>query len=243
MADHFDRLVGRGAPAPADGGALRVRPRLPGPFERMGAPAGGAGVLELETEQPASAPTAQMTQAPAARPAPAPPHTYAEPWPARQPVADPLPRALREQVGPEHGTLMAPASRGVVPPPVGPAGRTPNDPDTAQHRATSTEHRITEPTEQHRTPGGRADPAPRSAAAVPAQTTRPAAPARDRGREGNRAAVQQRPPERVVHVSIGRLEVRAAAGRTERPERSARSGRTTPALSLEKYLSREEAKR
>lgn len=36
MPDYFDRLLARYTPVPAAGaGAARVRPRLPGPFERV----------------------------------------------------------------------------------------------------------------------------------------------------------------------------------------------------------------
>ncbi|MBD0672453.1 hypothetical protein BU198_17505, partial [Streptomyces sp. CBMA156] len=36
MPDHFDRLVAKGDPGRAPAGAeVRVRPRLPGPFERI----------------------------------------------------------------------------------------------------------------------------------------------------------------------------------------------------------------
>ncbi|WP_344630125.1 hypothetical protein, partial [Streptomyces glaucosporus] len=58
MPDHFDRLLTRYAPAaaaaggPADGGngRVRARPRLPGPFERVGAP--GDGPLRQEETDP-----------------------------------------------------------------------------------------------------------------------------------------------------------------------------------------------
>ncbi|MFI9381963.1 hypothetical protein [Kutzneria sp. NPDC052558] len=43
-------------------------------------------------------------------------------------------------------------------------------------------------------------------------------------------------PERVVHVSIGRVEVRAAAPAARQPRSS---GRVAPAVPLEKYLAGE----
>ncbi|MGW3405796.1 hypothetical protein ACWDPI_30365, partial [Streptomyces zhihengii] len=42
MSDHFDRLLARHTPAgPGAGPPARVRPRLPGPFERVDAPRHG----------------------------------------------------------------------------------------------------------------------------------------------------------------------------------------------------------
>jgi hypothetical protein len=90
----------------------------------------------------------------------------------------------------------------------------------------------------------------RPVAAVPAQTVRPAArpAAPAAGRRSARDDARQRPQERTVHISIGRLEVRAAGRRNDtaagRPrERAEQSARQSPVLSLEKYLSRGEAQR
>ncbi|QSY50672.1 hypothetical protein [Streptomyces griseocarneus] len=60
---------------------------------------------------------------------------------------------------------------------------------------------------------------------------------------GNRRERRRQPPERVVHVSIGRLEV--TAGRRPGPAQPAGrpgtgdGGRTKPAMTLDRYLARE----
>jgi len=78
---------------------------------------------------------------------------------------------------------------------------------------------------------------------APARTPARAAGTAEPGRRDR----QSRPPERVVHVSIGRLEVKAAGrqggDRDRRDERADRPSRPAPALSLRTYLSREEAER
>ncbi|NUK19209.1 hypothetical protein HRW21_28870, partial [Streptomyces lunaelactis] len=58
MPDYFDRLLARYTPVPAaGGGAARVRPRLPGPFERVEA-------LRSAPQEP-DAPAALIPSAPA----------------------------------------------------------------------------------------------------------------------------------------------------------------------------------
>ena len=230
MADHFDRLAGRTAP---DGGtAPRVQPRLPGPFERI-------DTLGADPEPPPSAP-ARPAERPVPLPAPLPAaypaHRKAEPAPPR-PV--PLPLALRETPAPEHGALLAPA---VPPPPPQPvAGREPSEPVTV--RAVGPQ--------PHTEPGPHlpAPPAVRPAAARPAAPA-VAAPAHRPGTAGRTAPAdpagrerQPRPPERVVHVSIGRLEVTAAGRRPDAGRRAERAGRADPGLSLRTYLSGQEARR
>ncbi|MFE2177414.1 hypothetical protein ACFXAM_30560, partial [Kitasatospora sp. NPDC059462] len=71
MPDHFDRLLAKSDP---DRAGVRVRPRLPGPFER------------IEPLGPTPPPVDKEPGAPERRPAPAPlPRPSAEPRPPAPP--------------------------------------------------------------------------------------------------------------------------------------------------------------
>lgn len=237
MPDYFDRLLARYTPVPATGGAggaARVRPRLPGPFERVealrsgppepDAPAallpsapgpafGPAELIRHEREVRTEAHTVVRTEA-------ARPGEPERPAVAATPSTGPLLRpAANAAPGPRPGADSPRTTRRSAPPAVSDAT------GDAQHPVP-----------------------PRAAAPAPPA----AAPARPRGADtatargaalngvGRRAP---RPAERVVHVQIGRLEVSAApppgAGRaaTGRPDHT---GRRAPALTLDDYLSRGE---
>ncbi|MGW0209346.1 hypothetical protein ACWDZ8_27310 [Streptomyces sp. NPDC003233] len=256
MSDHFDRLVGRAAPAAApaggadgaaDDGVVRVRPRLPGPFERMDAFGARVEPLGPDAGEREWAEPAGRTEEPAVR------RTPVEDVPRRgpvQPVLQHLPLVLREQTAPRHGVLTAAVAQPAAEPatwPAGhPAGEAARDDSTPQRP--NAQSPLTEPTVRHEAADVRRDAAVRPIA-VPAQTARPAPrPAEAAaGRRSARDSARQHPQERTVHISIGRLEVRAVGRRNDaaaRPrERAQQPGRQSPVLSLEKYLSRGEAQR
>ncbi|WP_166026613.1 hypothetical protein [Streptomyces chilikensis] len=236
-ADFLDRLIARHAPAAAGPrpGVARVRPRLPGPFERVEAVRETAAEADDDTGLlwPSSTPSpAREGEAP--RPAaPAPrPHTERErtvvrtererPEPAPRPEPRPLPEA----------PLLRPAAPVVPGPrPAPEAGRRPAggvSPDRGAARNTAS------------TPRPASDRAAVRAVAPPAG--RPSAEDTAAAREAVRQAAARRPsraPEQVVQVQIGRLEVTAGpalsgAGRQRRPAPE----RPGTALSLEEYLAR-----
>lgn len=232
--DFFDRLLARHTPSADHAAApVRVRPRLPEPFERVAAvgtadrgpatqpspapapgraavpPPGepGHGPWEIRTEHERTVVRAQRTpgtEDPATRAA-APPGT--EP-PLLRPTATPEPRwhpaeAARQVSGRAVGTVLGPL-----------ANERPGPPST----------------------GAPLVPPPGVGALRPAAAPDAAFAARGAAR----AAAARRGPratERVVHVQIGRLEVSAAApavGPEPRPRAAARRSAT---VSLEDYLS------
>ncbi|MFD8192607.1 hypothetical protein [Streptomyces wuyuanensis] len=232
MPDYFDRLLARHT-APA---APRVRPRLPGPFERVEAlrtappEAGEPAPLVPVAAQPAAGPAGPVRREretrterhTAVRPGPERPRAP-EP-PAAGPVGRPEPpraapvAAQRQRPAPESG--LRAGGRGT---PTAADGVPPRAPGSAVARATA--------------------PAPRPAALVPARPRGADTPAGVRGAtQGGLGRRAPRPAERVVHVQIGRLEVSAApapgGGRpAPRPGRTERPG---PALTLADYLARGE---
>ncbi|WP_225095809.1 hypothetical protein [Streptomyces sp. CoH27] len=256
MSDHFDRLVARAAPAAApaggadggrDAGVVRVRPRLPGPFERMDAFGARVEPLGPDTGERQWAEPAGRTEEMAVR------RTPVEDMPRTgpvQPVLQHLPLVLREQTAPRHGVLTAAVAQPAAAPATRPAGRAAGDAtrDDSARRSPSTGRQLTELTVRHDAAEARRDTGARPTA-VPAQTARPAArPAEAAaGRRSARDSARQHQRERTVHISIARLEVRAVGRRNDaaaRPrERAQQPGRQSPVLSLEKYLSRGEAQR
>ncbi|MFJ8635796.1 hypothetical protein [Streptomyces sp. NPDC093568] len=236
VPDFLDRLIARHAPAAAGPrpGVTRVRPRLPGPFERVEAVRGtapepdeGSGLL-----WPSTAPAAvRPGDAPRPSPSAARMHTEWERTVVRteQAPADPAPRPAARPL-PE-----APLLRPVAPVQPGPRLA----PDVVQRAA------------------GRGRPergASRNAASVPippgtdAATAavptplRPSAADTAAARDAVRQAAARRPgraPEQVVQVQIGRLEVTAgplpSGGSRQRTPSTGRSGAT---LSLAEYLAR-----
>ncbi|MGW7366349.1 hypothetical protein ACWGI8_23660 [Streptomyces sp. NPDC054841] len=237
MADYFDRLLARYTPVAAAGGAggpARVRPRLPGPFERVEA---------LRTAPPEPGEPAALIPS-----APAPAFGPAEPVRHEREVRTDRLTVVRTETArpgePERPTAPTPAGPSLRPAahaapgprPVssdsGPASRRPASPAVADT-----------PRQTPASAPRAADPAPVAAAATPARP-RSADTAAARGPAlngvGRRAP---RPAERVVHVQIGRLEVsatpppganRPAAGHPDH------TGRRAPALALDDYLARGE---
>ncbi|MFF2190727.1 hypothetical protein [Streptomyces sp. NPDC058155] len=232
--DFFDRLLARHtAPRPA---AARVRPRLPGPFERVEA-----------VRDRATAPDEDALLWPAATSAAVPPadvprlaaggartHTERE----RTTVV----RTEQEPVGPAPVPRESAPLRGEVPllrpaAPVTPALRPLPD---AGRRAAGRGRAETGPSQTAAStplpPGADAATQAVSAALRPGATDTAAA------RDAVRQAAVRRPPrttEQVVRVQIGRLEVTAGAapsgGGQQRTTAKERAGAT---LSLADYLER-----
>ncbi|MFF9479721.1 hypothetical protein [Streptomyces sp. NPDC014733] len=249
--DYLGRLLARYAPAapapPTDpfgppGGTRSpdrralVRPRLPGPFERLEAVRGPA-------DGDADGVGLPSPRAPG-WPAPAP---FAGPPPRTEHRSEFHTRAERETV--IRAEAAPEADRGPAGPGPGPAPLLRPTATAAPTARTGEGERVVRPrgraTGAEAPAGGReaspwdadgAGPAPSGAlrprADAPVAPRRPAPPRAAPGRRGARG-----PAERVVHVQIGRLEVSAAGaedpaagGRPARPERRA------PAVSLADYL-------
>ncbi|TJZ52998.1 hypothetical protein FCH28_17720 [Streptomyces piniterrae] len=259
LPDYFDRLLARHAPASAagplppgtpaggpDGGGggrpARVRPRLPGPFERIEALRGARDTFDDEAAVPALlAPPAPQLRLPDGPFSPierevrtTERETVLRTGPAVRDASD-APDGSRRPDAP----LLRPAASPA--PPARPGSGT-EGVRTGRRTAASPGDDGT----AGRAPGPRTGPRADRATA----TASPATPLQPRSHEtAARTAARQaasgrrggRPAERVVHVQIGRLEVTAAGGpdRTAatRPERTVRPG---PALSLADYLSRDE---
>lgn len=254
--DYFGRLLARYAPVPGgafpeasgsgrtDGtttgladGARRtlVRPRLPGPFERVealrGAPAEADELAPLSPQAPRTSPfgseqvryereirtseqhTVVRREAPRQTPADAD---------LVEPAARPTAPLLRPAAAVEPGPRTAAAET------VRPQRGVPAD-GAARRAAVATP----------------SQPGRNIAPAAPAPALRPRTEAVPAARSAARSAAAgrrgQRSAERVVHVQIGRLEVSAAGA--ERPAaggRPARAERREPSLSLADYLARGE---
>ncbi|MFD7279421.1 hypothetical protein ACFV80_20860 [Streptomyces sp. NPDC059862] len=233
VPDFLDRLIARHAPVSTGPrpDVVRVRPRLPGPFERIEAVRARNAGEDAEPVWPSSTPSAAPRPdtpraAPAARAARL--HTERERTVVRteRPLADPAqppaPPAVAEAL------LLRPVAPVVPGPrPVPDAGR--------------------------RTPG-RPERAVPTAASVPippgTDAASPAAPAAPRPRAADTAAAREavrqaaarrsaRAPEQVVQVQIGRLEVTAAPSPSGGPrQRTPGTERPGATVSLAEYLAR-----
>ncbi|MBB5122010.1 hypothetical protein GO002_26240 [Streptomyces eurocidicus] len=237
MPDFFDRLLARHAPTragtPAD--VPRLRPRLPGPFERAG------------TTEPG-------TPGPPGEPAPAPPPARTSGTP---PVPAPLRPAATTAAAPpraaaparEHPAASAvrlvPARPLLVAPPLPPATTAPAESDRAPRRRLADARpgavgRSAGPTARPPAPNASRTAAPGSAA-PPAPAVRPRPPQRPAASAAPGDRRRRQPAERVVHVSIGRLEVTAAERRQDPPAPGGRAGtgrggRPEPVMTLDRYL-------
>ncbi len=208
MPDFFERLAARSAGLP--GPQPRALPRLAHPFER-------AVASEVEPE---------ITASPVVRP------VVAE-MPASPGVVERHTETLYQERESHHSTVVErhlttvdtssvhsvlerlevrqPPLLVPVPTPIAPA--------------------VSQPPEPAGAPPAQPQPAP----AVAAQPVRAwTAVAQVASVPARRAAAPE--PERVVHVSIGRVEVKAAAPAARQPRPS---GRAEPAVPLDKYLARE----
>ncbi|GGJ08320.1 hypothetical protein [Streptomyces brasiliensis] len=230
--DFLDRLIARHTAARPD--AVRVRPRLPGPFER--AEAVRSRTPETDTD-PLTWPTVTPTAVPE-REAPRPPaadvrrHTERERTVVRTERAqtEPPPRpAPPPQAAPPLLRPVAPLAPGPRPAPrtgSRTAGQGRSGPDADRTAAA-----VPIP------PGTAAAPPTVASAALPSAADTAAA------REAVRQTAARRPartPEQVVQVQIGRLEVTAGQGPsrngTRPPTRT--DERPEAALSLADYLAR-----
>ncbi|UQI46379.1 hypothetical protein M1P56_19515 [Streptomyces sp. HU2014] len=241
MPDFFDRLLARHAPARGDAptGVTRLRPRLPGPFERIGTTGFDGPEPSGARTAPAAGPTTRTAES-GLRPAasrPAPPPAPTALGPAVAPAREHSPAAVTRLL-PARPVLAVPA----VPPllasgPERDAGRSRRQDarlaDPAERRPA---RRAARPTELPARTAGKA-PAAAVPQARPRQPERAAAaaPAAERRR-------RHQAPERVVRVSIGRLEVNGE--RRPLPTKPAGrgapdgGGRPRPALTLDQYLTR-----
>ncbi|GAA3818137.1 hypothetical protein [Streptomyces chiangmaiensis] len=229
-ADFFDRLIARHtAPRSA---AVRVRPRLPGPFERIEAVRPRAAEVDEDALLwPATTPAA-VPPADVPRPAAVPTRTHTERERTvvrteREP-ADPAPRPSASVRAEAH--LLRPAA------PVAPGPRPLPD---AGRRAAGRGRRAQPETSRTAAsalipPGAEAAPHAVSAALRPSAAD--TAAARDAVRQAA-ARRTARGAEQVVQVQIGRLEVTAqpsGGGRQGAPAKP----RAGAALSLAEYLAR-----
>jgi hypothetical protein len=214
MSDFFERLVARSAGRP--GLQPRVRPRLAHPFERAAPPEFDA----VLGEAPASPPSPGTPAGPVtAHQAPGVVEHHTETVRREQELrhatmversattVDTSVREVVERIETTSPPLLVPVVR------PGPAG-VPGEPGPAGE-------------------AGAPAPAPRVAAATKAIAAAGARPRRAAAAAPGRADPE---PDRVVHVSIGRLEVKAAAAA---PARDRRPARLAPAVPLADYLARE----
>lgn len=235
-ADFLDRLIARHVPA-ATGprpGVVRVRPRLPGPFERVEAVRARARDTDEDTDLlwPASTPSTEPRRD---VPRPGPAAETARPHPERERtvvhterlLGEPAPQAVRPAVA------ELPLLRPVAPLATGPRPV----PDTGR--------RVSGRPEQGAHPNAASAPIPPGADAA-----LPAAPAAARPRPADTAAAREavrqaaarrsgRAPEQVVQVQIGRLEVTASSGPSDGDrQRTPAARRPGATVSLAEYLAR-----
>ncbi|MFJ7995794.1 hypothetical protein ACIQ7D_01235 [Streptomyces sp. NPDC096310] len=255
MSDYFDRLLARYTPVAADGSGnggggitdaggtdrvVRIRPRLPGPYERVealrtaaqepdapaslvpSAPQPGWGAAELvEREREVRTDRHTIVRTEAARP------------------GDPVERARAmdpfrevERARPSARPSPAPAPR--------PGGRDGTADGSRSARRTAQTGAGSAPDIAPAAPAPGASGALRAAVGPPRPRDADTTTARGAAQHGvGRRA--PRPAERVVHVQIGRLEVSAAPPPGARAaDRPAPAGRRAPVLNLDDYLARGE---
>lgn len=216
MPDFFDRLAARHDPA---GGPVRLRPRLPGPFERVD-----------------SLPAVPEPEAPAARAPASPPMREREVRRVEREVrtTDRI-TVVRDESSPPERTRQAEtqARQEKSEPTVRP--ETPSREVFPEHPrpapAASTEPEAAEPVRERGGALRAAVLAPAPAESPRTRTTAAAAAPRPAPAARRRAA---EPAEPAVRVEIGRLQVSAAP--PQRPPERPRSGRREPAVNLADYL-------
>ncbi|GGN13774.1 hypothetical protein FHR83_003778 [Actinoplanes campanulatus] len=215
--DYFDRLLARHT---GRGDTAGTRPRLPGPFER-----GEARWQEVEMPPlPAAHPVVQESgERPPTAPVRVERHTeirigQPDPGPPGPAPASPLRTTESRSVEPVPGRETV--TRVISDPPVPPAAAAPQRP--APSASASADRPAAGPAPVMR-PAARVAPV----AAARRETVQPPASRR-----------RARPAEPSVHVTIGRLEVRATAPERA-PARTPRSGRPAPAVTLTDYLAGE----
>ncbi|MBC6463032.1 hypothetical protein [Actinomadura sp. HBU206391] len=233
MPDHFDRLVARGTGLPTgaagggDAASVPARPRLPLPFERPDLVV-TEDLVEGAGPRPAGTPPSGPGLPP---PSAAPDTTVTQPALVRLIRHETILRERSQELGRSAPALeSAPPEEWRPAPapetPVAPAQREPAVPQEPRRPDTVRPAGELRPSRARRpVPSTAASPA-RAMVMKPDQTgaTPPA----------RRAA---RPPERVVRISIGRLEVTAAAA-PRSPARDRPPSRREPAVSLDRFLAR-----
>ncbi|MFE6619818.1 hypothetical protein [Streptomyces sp. NPDC057740] len=236
VPDFLDRLIARHAPAAAGPrpGVVRVRPRLPGPFERVEAVRSAAPDPDDGTDLlwPATTPSAvRPGEAPRPATPPARSHTERERTVVHteRAPADPAPRPAPTLL-PETPLLR----------PVAPLAAEARPMPDAVQRATG---RARPERDTSRTAA--AVPIPPGTDAAPAAVSaalRPRAADTAAARDAVRQAAARRPsrtPEQVVQVQIGRLEVTAGPSPSGGPrKRTPAAERPGATLSLADYLAR-----
>ncbi|MFC9651031.1 MULTISPECIES: hypothetical protein [unclassified Streptomyces] len=255
MPDYFDRLLARYTPVPGVGGAegaegiggtegagsrTRVRPRLPGPYERVEALRSGPqepdepAALLPSVAQPSSGPAELVRERREVR---TDRHTVVRTEAVRPDGEHERPAG--PDATPSTGPLFPPLShRAPGPRPAsGDSPRAPRRPAAPSASGSERTAPATTPRAATTPPAAAAPLRPRDADTTAARGTAP-------NGVGRRAPKQA---ERVVHVQIGRLEVTAAPppggnrpGAADRPDHTGRRG---PALTLDAYLSRGEKTR
>ncbi|MFE6867517.1 hypothetical protein ACFVFS_13225 [Kitasatospora sp. NPDC057692] len=235
MPDHFDRLVAKGGPGGDLAAGVRVRPRLPGPFERITAlgpaPTAVGEASAVPGGRPLAAPLPRTAPDPTAR-AGAPRATAGDDRPSAVPAL-PLPRPpllVAPAIAPAAVSAAGPVPRVEAARPAAPPPRTARPatavPLLAPPRATAPEPPLGTP------------PAPARPAAAPASGRRASAAAAPGQAPGTGARRRQRPVERVVRIQIGRVEVRAAERAPVGP-RGPAATRPAPSVDLTGYLTRD----
>lgn len=227
--DYFDRLLARQLPADAVPGRVRLRPRLPGPFER--AEGRWTEIVEEDTLPPLPVPVSPapapvppaVTSAARPRPLVPDPSLLAAPR-ADPPVPDARPAGppLRPAADVSPPPMAAPPSPRLRPDP------SPEQVSPARDDGTAPPSRPSPAPEPPNGPAGLLRTAP--ARIIPPASPRRAEPPVSRTRE-------EAPPEQPsVQVRIGRLEVRTAEPERRRPS-PVNGGRRAPAVDLSGYLS------
>ncbi|GGN64261.1 hypothetical protein GCM10010112_24280 [Actinoplanes lobatus] len=214
--DYFDRLLARHTGRGDTGG---TRPRLPGPFER-----GEARWQEVEMPPlPAAHPVVRESgDRPPTAPVRVERHTEIRVERPDPGSADPAPAPLRRSTeirSAEPAAVRETVTQVISGAPVRPAVTAPQRPAPATAPA---DRPVAGPAPVMRPAAG--------VAPVVAARRETALPPASRRRA--------RPAEPSVHVTIGRLEVRATAPERA-PARTPRSGRPSPVVSLTDYLAGE----
>ncbi|HEV7975022.1 hypothetical protein [Amycolatopsis sp.] len=222
MPDFLDRLLARSVPGfPAPQGETVVTPRLPQLFEH-----GGAALDVEEFVAAASAPAVTTAAQP---PIPVAPGRNPQRETRRPDPPSAVPAALTPRI-------PATAAIPVVAPPL----------RTASERITTIEAHSEHVREEHFTTVDhtvyQGEPTatllPSTTVVVPAA----AGGTPDVRRPGVAAARRGEQPQPLVRVSIGRVEVTGAT-KPDKPPARPKPARADPAMSLERYLSREEGRR
>ena len=225
VPDYFDRLLARHM---TSGVVTRVRPRLPGPFER------------IESLRP-------VPDAPEAPDAPESPPAVPVP-PAREPFAPPSPRRERRVLTERHTVIredqVTAHDDDRTPQPVPdprpdrPVTREPRH--VAQLAVTNPVRAVVRNTVSGAAPRDPEPAAPRTGVLIPPRVAVPPRAPETRRSVAPGARRTARPAEPTVHVKIGRLEVRAAG--TAPPARRTTPSRRAPAVNLTDYLSGSDAR-